>query len=120
MPGECAGPIPGTTPPAFSDPLGSYRLLSEGRYSCQGVCSGLDDPELLAWTPSARGGVGSTVNQHCWLRLEVPVRGEGENDLGELDDNYVLVRQNGFIFCLLGLQAPGAAWLQGQRYALRS
>ena len=60
------------------------------------------------------------VNQHCWLRLEVLVRGEGENGLGELDDNYGLVRQNVFIFCLLGPLAPGTMWLQGQRYVLHT
>jgi len=102
MPGGCIGPVPDTTLPAFSDLVGSHRLPWGGRYFCQRICSGPDDPELLAWTPSTLGGVGSTVNQHCQLRLEVLVRGEGENDLGEFDNNSALACQNDFIFGLLG------------------
>jgi len=42
----------------------------------------LDDPGTWGRAPSVYGWVGSTVNQHCRLRLEAPLWELGENGSG--------------------------------------
>jgi hypothetical protein len=43
----------------------------------------LEDPGLWGGAPSVLGWVGSTVNQHCRLRLEALLEFGGEHGLGE-------------------------------------
>jgi hypothetical protein len=43
----------------------------------------LEDPGLWGGAPSVLGWVGSTVNQHCRLRLEALLGFGGEHGLGE-------------------------------------
>ena len=65
-------------------------ILSDRTNRCGGVsvfikCCRLvlEDPRLLGRAPSTLGWVGSTVNQHCQLRLEALLGGLGEAWLGE-------------------------------------